>query len=217
MQEGPVGWEPAYIHHDLGVIGRLFILFLFAALLRFLFQSIRLAWHLGWFSRYKSALLDEIGLRIHKRELGSVPELADKIPPATPEAGLRPWAISVEPDQIMTALRALRRAEIAFAYAWEACSAYPRSMKKTAILTFVLSLFASTCDVTQLLRGMTMEKVVSGAAVAAGMIGTLTLFAFGLLVCSVLYAGFALYGGVLSRRKARWDHFCACAKEDLAK
>ena len=80
------------------------------------------------------------------------------------------------------------------------------SLKRSAVLTTLLSLAVSAEQAATLMRSISVEKVFGPAAFAGSGSEMLSALALGIGVCVVLYAAFAMFDGKLSRIRLRVEH-----------
>jgi hypothetical protein len=75
------------------------------------------------------------------------------------------------------------------------------SLRKGAILTFLVSLTTVTLQISAILHAATRERYFGPAFLAGSFAEALLAFASGLAVCTALSVGFAFLDGRLGRRK----------------
>jgi hypothetical protein len=215
MQEGAVGWDPLYIDHQMPVIPKLFVLYLFATLIILIARSLKLGWRLGWFSNFRHSTLDQIAQRIHEQDLDSASALAAKLPSIIPEAGLRNWSSPPGKDQ-NTTIQALRRAEDKFTYSWEHCIASVDAMRRTSNSIINLAVFVFLTGFGNLFRQLSMVKYFGLGEVAGYTSEILVVQAIAFFVCSLVYAASSVFEKKLMRRRTRWNYFYSCTSADLS-
>lgn len=71
---------------------------------------------------------------------------------------------------------------------WDSCSVRIQSMKRSVVLTFLLSLLAAADQTRALLVSTAVEKITAFAAIAGGLAEALEMLVLGILVCAVIYA-----------------------------
>jgi hypothetical protein len=87
---------------------------------------------------------------------------------------------------------------------WRTCWGHVQWMKQMTILTALLSLLIASWQASEGLRIWVTNKAVGPIALAGGMAEDLRLFALGMLMCSLIFAVYALCEGVLARRAPAW-------------
>jgi hypothetical protein len=75
------------------------------------------------------------------------------------------------------------------------------SLRKGAILTFLVSLTTVTLQISAILHAAARERYFGPAFLAGSFAEALLPFALGLAVCTALYLGFVFLDGKLGRRK----------------
>jgi hypothetical protein len=85
--------------------------------------------------------------------------------------------------------------------AWDACSYKIEAMKRSVLLTFLLSVLVAADQTRTMLSTFADQKVTGPAAFCGGMTEVLTVFAVGILVCAAIYAVSTFCEGVLARRR----------------
>jgi hypothetical protein len=98
---------------------------------------------------------------------------------------------------------AATQASTEFQFLWDSCNAKTASIKHLSALTFLLTVLVSAWSMTQILKGVSMEKVTGTAPFAGATAEVLTAFSLGILVCAVLYAIAFIYEALLVRCKLR--------------
>jgi len=199
MQDTSVGWDPVFEYHA-PLAAKMLLLYLLAVLLFSVVRSASLIRQLWFFAARKLDLLQESGNSDEKARLLAASGLANKLP-------------SEVVNKAAGGTGLLRQAEGRFLYAWEICSAKVRSLKRLAVLTFLLSTIVCTFLITAVLQDIAVEKATHVAAFSGVLAEALVFFGFGIFVCTVLYSAYALYEGMLTRRKASWNYFCAKARQ----
>lgn len=86
------------------------------------------------------------------------------------------------------------------------CSIKVASIKRAAVLTFILSILALLDGNIRVLTSVSSEKFTGSAVLAGSAAEVLVLFALGVSVCAALYAVFSIFEEVLSRRKVTMGH-----------
>jgi hypothetical protein len=86
------------------------------------------------------------------------------------------------------------------------CSIKVASIKRAAVLTFILSLLALLDGTIRVLISVSTEKFTAPAFLAESTAEVLVLFALGVSVCAAPYAAFSVFEEILSRRKVTRDH-----------
>jgi hypothetical protein len=97
------------------------------------------------------------------------------------------------------------QSETKFLKEWSLCSIKVASIKRAAVLTFILSLLALLDGSIRVLTSVSNEKFTGSAVLAGATAEVLVLFALGVSVCAALYGAYSVLEGVLARRKATWD------------
>jgi hypothetical protein len=80
------------------------------------------------------------------------------------------------------------------------------SIKRAAVLTFILSILALLDGTIRVLTSVSNEKFTGSAVFAGSTAAVLVLFALGVSVCAALYAAFSIFEEMLSRRKVTMEH-----------
>ena len=80
------------------------------------------------------------------------------------------------------------------------------SLRKTAVVVFLTSVLVLLDGTARILRAIAIEKNPGSAALAGAGAETLAVFSIGILVCTVLYASFAILNTRLQRKKVQWEH-----------
>ncbi len=88
-------------------------------------------------------------------------------------------------------------------YAWETSSNKIQSIKRLVFVTLLLTVLVSALLLRATLMRIVEQKAFGPAALGGGIVEVLTMFALGILVCTVLYAACALYEGMLRGRTTR--------------
>jgi hypothetical protein len=89
--------------------------------------------------------------------------------------------------------------------AWETCSNKIQSIKQLVFVTLLLTVLVSSLLLRATLVRIVEEKAFGPAALGGVIVEVLTIFAFGILVCVVLYTACTLYEGMLLRKTRRQD------------
>jgi hypothetical protein len=113
--------------------------------------------------------------------------------------------------RLMWSLHSLRKMEresadrvnAGFQFLWDSCHAKTASVKNLSAMTFLLSFLVSAWRMTEILRGVSMEKVTGTAFLAGAAAEVFTVFSLGILVCAILYAIAFFYETALVRCKLR--------------
>jgi hypothetical protein len=87
--------------------------------------------------------------------------------------------------------------------AWETCSNKIQSIKRLVFVTLLLTVLVSSLLLRATLVRIVEQKAFGPAALGGGIVEVLTIFAFGILVCAVLYTACTLYEGMLLRKTRR--------------
>jgi len=85
------------------------------------------------------------------------------------------------------------------------CSTKVASLKRAAVLTFILSFLALLDGSIRVLMAISTEKTIGLVALAGSASEILVMFALGISVCAALYTAFSVFEGILSRREAKRD------------
>jgi hypothetical protein len=93
-----------------------------------------------------------------------------------------------------------------FLRAWEKCSNRIQSMKRIVVITLLLSLLTPAYLLRNDLAIFAKEKVFGPGAFLSTMSEVLTVFALGILACTVIYAACAFLEGALVRRVESWRY-----------
>ena len=202
MQEEVVQWDPMYEHH-LGGATKLFLLYLLIVVAISLAKSIGLARQLLRLRR----ILPKETLNEHgKAELLAASAIGMRF--STDRSNLGSDVSASEYSRI------LLQANNKFLYTWELCAAKAASIRKLTLLTLLLSVLILTFSAITILMEIMHLKSRSIGVFTGTVADELVPFALGILICAVLYALFSLFEGILMRRRARWNYFCAKAKSD---
>jgi hypothetical protein len=97
------------------------------------------------------------------------------------------------------------KSQISFLKEQGLCAIKVASIKRAAVLTFLLSLLALSDGFIRVFTSVSNDKVARSVVLAGSTAEVLVLFALGIAVCAALYAAFGAFEGILARRKTR-DH-----------
>jgi hypothetical protein len=89
---------------------------------------------------------------------------------------------------------------------WSLCSIKVASIKRAAVLTFILFVLALLGASIRVLTSISTEKFTGSAVLAGSSAAVLVLFALGISVCAALYAAFCVFEEMLSLRKVTGEH-----------
>ena len=109
------------------------------------------------------------------------------------------WSLSRDP------LRAPRPDRNLFVYVSEMCSNKIQSMQRLVAITLFVTVLITAMLLRAALMRITLKVSTGIAALSGDIVEALTVFALGILVCTVIYAACALFEGVLSHRKTLWN------------
>jgi hypothetical protein len=198
VQETPVGWDPISVNHHLPWGARLFVLYLIVVLIISLVRSVSIMRMLWWRApRGKFSLEGPDSER--KTDMLVDFALANRLPDdATSSKG-----------NAVDLLVTVRRAGGRFLYLWEKCFGKVASLKKLAILTFFFAFLTLASSLATVLKEIAAWKAVGIGFLAGNAAEEVGLFALGIFACAELYALWAIWEGLLARRKAAWNYFCA--------
>lgn len=195
QEEAQVAWDPIYVTHTLPWEAKFLILYLLVVLGVCLVKSGRLTrqfWSLStrkWLPLQKATIASEdVRLLAASGLVNRLPNNAKVCPSCIPQVDCR------------------------FLYLWEMCATRVASLKRLALLTFLLTVFVFVTLMANLLAGVGIEKIVGTGFLAGRIAESLAPLALGILVCAVLYATHCFFEGVLQRRRASWNYFCATAR-----
>jgi hypothetical protein len=105
-----------------------------------------------------------------------------------------------------TASDAPQQSGTKFLKEWGLCSIKVASIKRVAVLTFILSILALLDGTIRVLTSVSNEKFTGPTVLAGSTAEVLVLFALGVSVCAALYAAFSVFEEMLSRRKVTGEH-----------
>jgi hypothetical protein len=110
----------------------------------------------------------------------------------------------------------LRVAETSFLYLWEKCHSDVESGKRACVLTLLLSFLVVIYGANPIYHGYREGSRLTGyACLLLTLQQLLSLLAFGLSLCTVLYLVASFFEGTLADRKACWKYFCAKLQNEL--
>lgn len=98
--------------------------------------------------------------------------------------------------------------------AWEKCSNKVKSMKRIVVLTLLLSVLTAGYLLLNDLSALVKEKIIFPGAFLGSVIEVLTVFLFGILTSTLIYAGCAFLDGALVRRREAWTYTHSGINED---
>jgi hypothetical protein len=93
-----------------------------------------------------------------------------------------------------------------FLRAWEKCSNRIQSMKRIVIITLLLSVLTAVYLSLEYLGDFVTQKIFFPGAFFGSMIEVLSVFALGILSCTVIYIACAFLEGALLRRMESWRY-----------
>jgi hypothetical protein len=96
------------------------------------------------------------------------------------------------------------------------CATRVASLKRLALLTFLLTAFVFVTLMANLLAQVGTERIVGTGFLAGRIAESLAPLALGILVCAVLYATCGFFEGVLQRRRASWNYFIERARNQAS-
>jgi hypothetical protein len=191
-----VQWDPASIDVRLPWESRIFIVYLCVISAIFVIKSVNLFWQL-WSFRAKIRLGSDSDTADSLATLA----LAHRLPKEIPKGVFTQRSPSL-----------IQQADARFLYVWEICSAKVKSMKRLAILTFLISVLVSTALLLRDIAEIGFEKYIGIGYCAGIMEEVLLTFCSGLCICAILYAAYSFYEGGLARRKISWNYYCTTIK-----
>jgi hypothetical protein len=195
QEEAQVGWDPIYVNHTLPWEAKFLILYLLVVLGVWLVKSGKLTRQFWSLSTRKWLPLQKVIIAGEDVNLLAASGLVNRLPNNA----------SVSPTCI-------RQVDCRFLYLWEMCATRVASLKRLALLTFLLTVFVFVTLMANLLAQVGTEKIVGTGFLAGRVAESLAPLALGILVCAVLYATCGFFEGVLQRRRASWNYFCERAK-----
>ena len=144
--------------------------------------------------------------------------LANRVRLGPLEEGSHPSDIATRASGELLALSTLRSAESKFQYLWEVCDAKIETIRRLAVLTFLLSFLTVIYGAYPTFNAEFGSGNITGSlALYNSMNALLYRFALGLCIGAVLYGLFTLFKGAIERRRTRWKYFCAKLNESLSK
>ena len=84
---------------------------------------------------------------------------------------------------------------------WDACWVKLQTMKRSAVLTFLLAVLAAADQAKTDLVYFTVQKTTGIASFSGSIAEVLATFALGILACTIIYAIYAFCEGLLIQRK----------------
>jgi hypothetical protein len=199
QEEAQVGWDPIYVNHTLSWEAKFLILYLLVVLGVWLLKSGRLTrqfWSLStrnWLPLQKATIAGEdVDLLAASGLVNRLPNNARVSPPC------------------------IRHVDCRFLYLWELCAARVASLKRLALLTFLLTVSVFVTLMANLLAQVGTDKIVGTGFLARRIAESLAPLALGILVCATLYATCGFFEGGLQRRRASWTYFCATARNQAS-
>jgi hypothetical protein len=199
QEEAQLGWDPIYVNHTLPWEAKFLILYLLVVLGVWLVKSGRLTrqfWSLStrkWLPLQKATIAGEdVDLLAASGLVNRLPNNARVSPPC------------------------IRQVDCRFLYLWELCAARVASLKRLALLTFLLTVSVFVTLMANLLAQVGTDKIVGTGFLAGRIAESLAPLALGILVCAALYATCGFFEGVLQRRRASWTYFCATARNQAS-
>lgn len=196
QEEAQVGWDPISVNHHLPWGWKFLILYLLVVLGMWMVKSGKLMWQFWSLSTRKWAPLQKVNIAGEDVDLLAASGLVNRLPNNA----------SVSPTCI-------RQADCRFLHRWEICAIRVASLKRLALLTFLLTAFVFVTLMANLLAQVGTEKIVGTGFLAGSIAESLVPLALGILVCAVLYATHGFFEGVLQRRRASWNYVLESAKK----
>jgi hypothetical protein len=120
------------------------------------------------------------------------------------------------PNNASVSSPCIRQVDCRFLYLWEMCATRVASLKRLALLTFLLTAFVFVTLMANLLAQVGTERIVGTGFLAGRIAESLAPLALGVLVCAVLYATCGFFEGVLQRRRASWNYFIERARNQAS-
>jgi hypothetical protein len=199
QEEAQVGWDPVYVTHTLPWEAKFLILYLLVVLGIWLVKSGRLTRQFWSLSTKKWRPLGKASIAGEDVNLLAASGLVNRLPNNASVSSLR-----------------IRQVDCRFLYLWEMCAARVASLKRLALLTFLLTAFVFVTLMANLLAQVGTEKIVGTGFLAWRIAESLAPLALGILVFAVLYATCGFFEGVLQRRRASWNYFIERAKNQAS-
>ncbi len=198
MPQAQVGWDPISVNHHLPWEGKFLILYLLVVLGMWMVRSGKLMWKFWSLSTRKWAPLPNVNIAGEDVDLLAASGLVNRLP-----------------DNASVSPTCIRQADCRFLHRWEMCAIRVASLKRLALLTFLLTAFVFVTLMANLLAEVGTEKIVGTGFLAGSIAESLVPLALGILVCAVLYATHDFFEGVLQRRRASWNYFSRARKIKL--
>jgi hypothetical protein len=195
QEEAQVAWDPISVNHTLPWEAKFLILYLLVVLGVWLVRSGRLTRQFWSLSTRKWLPLQKATIAGEDANLLAASGLVNKLP-----------------NNARVSPPCIRQVDCKFLYLWEVCATRIASLKRLALLTFLLAVFVFVTLMPNLLAQVGTEKIVGTGFLAGRIAESLAPLALGILVCAVLYATHGFFEGVLQRRRASWSYFCATSR-----
>jgi hypothetical protein len=103
----------------------------------------------------------------------------------------------------------IETAQARFLFMWEMCSGKVTALKRMSILTFLVTILAITWQISASLTELSCAKVTGIGAIAGGLAESFVQLTLGLFACTMIYATYSFYEGMLARRRISWNLFAA--------
>lgn len=116
-----------------------------------------------------------------------------------------------------TSQQLLRQSESEMVHSWDVCLAKVHSMKRSIMLTGLLSVLVASREVGTIFTVLSYNRSLDIRGVSSGMSAVLMLFTLGVLVCAAMYAVCSFYEGVLIRRRLSRGLSSVLTEDQLSK
>jgi hypothetical protein len=186
---------------------KLFVLFLWVALLWVVVRVLQIWWRIGLRSTGIHSLLDGAVILLEKGDRLAIRAAAQKISHRAPERGLREFSSLSDDSSLSDFLPAWERADALFRYDQSYLNAKVQGLLTLAGVTALACFAYVAFDAAHVFDMVQEMKAVSTGAILGAIKETLTLFSFGLVVVCVLFLAHRHLLGRLARRRSHWEYF----------
>jgi len=111
----------------------------------------------------------------------------------------------------------LPTARAKFLHDWRWYVIKVESLRKAAVMTFLLSVLAFLYTAVNGLRELSVQRQIGMGALGGEGAELLTSFAVAVAVCTILYAAYGFLEGAMARKKAAWDDLQSLREGDPTK
>ena len=144
--------------------------------------------------------------------------LANRVRLGPLEEGSLPPDVATRASDQLSASSTLRSAESKFQYLWQICDVKIETIRRLAVLTFLLSFLTVIYGAYPTFNAEFGSGNITGSlALYKSVNALLYRLSLGLCTVAVLYGLFTLFKGAVERRRTRWNYFCAILNERLSK